>query len=191
MPGPLRTWLLPALFFPALVLAATETGSDPQSGLRFWEWSQDGVSVRLVQRLPDQTRGFFLARGFRATEADRIARACVFQTIFRNDGARPVDFDLRDWRVLHQGRSSRLRVREDWDALWPADTVSKAARIALRWSLLPTRQHFEPGDYNWGMSAYGLAPGSRFDLRLVMHIGGQPVEALLPGIECPRDGDQP
>ncbi len=184
-------WLAICSMMPPLAFAEVQTGSDPETGLRFWQWSEDGVSVRLVQRLPDQTRGFFLARGFRAAEADRIARACVFQTIFRNDGARPVDFDLRDWRVLHQGQSSRLRVREDWDALWPEDAVSKAARIALRWSLLPTRQHFEPGDYNWGMSAYGLAPGSRFDLRLVLHIGGQPVEALLPGIECPRDGDKP
>ncbi len=191
MSGPFRTWLMPVLLAPVLVQAATETGNDPETGLRFWQWSEGGVSVRLVQRLPDQIRGFFLARGFHATEADHIARACVFQTIFRDDDNHPVDFDLHDWRVLHQGAPSGLRVREDWDRRWPADMVPRAARIALRWSLLPTRQHFEPGDYNWGMSVYGLAPGSHFDLHLMMHIGGQQVEALLPDIECPRDGDQP
>ncbi len=178
-----------SLLLSSPALAGVQTGSDPETGLRFWHWSRDGVSVRLVQRLPDQTRGFFLARGFGAAEADRIARSCVFQTIFRNDGSHVVDFDLREWSVRHPGGTARLRVREDWDGLWAGGAVPKAARIALRWSLLPTRQHFEPGDYNWGMSAYGLPPGSRFDLHLVVHIDGKVVEVELPGIECPRDAE--
>ena len=49
---------------------------------------------------------------------------------------------------------------------------------------MPTRQHFEPGDYNWGMTSYGLPPGSRFDLRLRITVGGKPLEALVEGLEC-------
>ena len=65
--------------------------------------------------------------------------------------------------------------------------MSQAARIALRWSLLPTRQQFQPGDYNWGMSSYGLPPGSHFDIQIVVNIGGHRVEHRLHDIECAQD----
>jgi hypothetical protein len=49
---------------------------------------------------------------------------------------------------------------------------------------MPTCQHFEPGDYNWGMTSYGLPPGSRFDLKLKIELDGKPVEALIEGLQC-------
>ena len=124
--------------------AAVERGVDTQTGLRSWEWREAGVSLRLVQRLPDQTRAFFQARGFSGTAADRIADACIFQTIFRNESEQPLDYSLDDWRVLRPGASGNMVTRERWDAAWREGEASQSARIALRWSLLPTRQRFEP-----------------------------------------------
>lgn len=92
---------LPLLVSP--ISAQVSTGRDPETGLRSWTWARDGVSVQLLQLLPDQTRAFFLGRGFSGPEADRISRSCVFQTIFRNDGARPVVYDLGEWSLLHHG----------------------------------------------------------------------------------------
>jgi peroxiredoxin len=79
--------------------ATIERGVDAETGLRSWEWREAGVVLRLVQRLPDQTRGFFLARGFSGGAADRIADACIFQTIFRNEGEQPLVYSLDDWRA--------------------------------------------------------------------------------------------
>lgn len=169
------------------VLAEVATGQDPDTGLRSWTWTEQGVSVQLVQRLPDQTRAFFLARGFGNQDADRIARACVFQTIFRNDGQLPVEYDLNDWSIAHQGKQLRLRTREVWDPEWVSQGVDDSAQTAFRWSLLPTVQRFEPGDYNWGMTSFGLPPGEQFDLSLPISIDGKAVTAEIPSILCAVD----
>ena len=179
---------LPALLFliglcsgaPAEV--AVEVGEE--TGLKTWEWREDGVSLRLVQRLPDQTRAYLLARGFDNESADLVARNCLFGSMFRNDGEYPLDFNLELWEVRHQGQVKRMMTRERWQGLLKRKGVPKAGRIAFNWSLLPTRQHFEPGDYNWGMTSYGLPPGSRFDLKLKLTLGGEPREVLIEGLEC-------
>ena len=51
--------------------AGVETGQDADTGRRSWTWSDQGVSVQLLQLLPDQTRAFFLGRGFKAQEPGR------------------------------------------------------------------------------------------------------------------------
>ena len=51
--------------------------TDEQAQLPYWEIRDAGMSLRLVQRLPDQTRGFFTARGFSAEHAERI-ELCIF-----------------------------------------------------------------------------------------------------------------
>jgi hypothetical protein len=169
------------------VSAEVTLGQDPDTGLRSWTWTEQGVSVRLVQRLPDQTRAFFLARGFGSQDADRIARACVFQTIFRNDGQRPVEYDLSDWSIAHQGERLHLRTREVWDPEWASQGIDDSAQTAFRWALLPTVQRFEPGDYNWGMTSFGLPPGEQFDLSLLVSIDGKAVTAEIPSIACAVD----
>jgi hypothetical protein len=171
----------------ATVSAEVVTGEDPDTGLLSWAWRHQGVSVELVQRLPDQTRAFFLGRGFGGEAADLIGRSCVFQTIFRNDGQRPVAYDLADWSVRRGGEDTGLLTREVWDRQWEARDVGQAQRIAFRWSLLPTVQRFESGDYNWGMTSFGLPPGERFDLSLTVSLDGTPITAEIPKVVCAPD----
>jgi hypothetical protein len=155
-----------SIILPGLGAGELGTGRDPQTGLSSWIWSEHGVSLRLIQLLPDQTRAFFLGRGFDADIADRIGRSCVFQTIFRNDGTRVVEYDQNKWSIIYLSERLPLKTREVWDREWEPLGVDDPARIAFRWSLLPTVQRFEPGDYNWGMTSFGLPPGACFDLSL-------------------------
>lgn len=90
-------------------------GIDEEANLPFWQWSEQGLSIRLVQRLPDQTRAFFIGRGFNREAADLIGEGCVFQTVFRNDGQLPIDYDLSEWRVHRSTGSSCLTLKEEWD----------------------------------------------------------------------------
>ena len=184
-PIPMLLWAIP--FLVGMSAAVFESGVDAETGLRSWEWREAGVSLQLVQRLPDQTRAFFQARGFSSAAAERIANACIFQTIFRNESKQPLGYLLDDWRILHQGASEKLMTRERWDEVWQEGEASQAARIALRWSLLPTRQRFEPGDYNWGMTGFGLPPGSTFDLEMVLRLGDAKLTRTIDGIVCAPD----
>jgi hypothetical protein len=183
--------VVPGLLSASLLLqqvsAEVITSEEIQTGLRTWEWREAGVSLQLVQRLPDQTRAFFQGRGFSSPDADAIAQACVFQTIFRNDGKRPLSYDLDDWQIRYRGQHHSLLTRERWAERWQDSEASQAARIALGWALLPTRQHFEPGDYNWGMTSFGLPPGEVFDLTLSLTLNGNPITREIPGIVCAAD----
>jgi hypothetical protein len=182
-------WVVSIL--PVLVSAEVITGKEAGTGRLTWQWREAGISLQLLQLLPDQTRAFYLGRGFSSDHAEIIAKNCLFQTIFRNEGTVPIAYDLDDWRIHHQGRSSHLLTRERWNEQWQDVAVSQAARIAMEWALLPTRQGFEPGDYNWGMTSYALAPGSSFDLTLVIRRNQEVMSARIPDIVCAADLARP
>jgi hypothetical protein len=183
--------LLPA-FMPGMLLAVEVIHStDEETGLRKWHLVGDVLEVELVQRLPDQTRGFFLARGFPAAIADEIAVSCIFQTIIRNTGSQVADgtvsVDLAQWRVIHKDGERGIRLKEPWIASWPETAVGESSRLAFQWALFPTRQEFLADDYNWGMTAFGLPPGAVFDLDLAWQEDGKTFTARISAIECAPD----
>jgi hypothetical protein len=167
------------------------TGIDQDAALPYWQISDQGMSLRFVQRLPDQTRAYFLARGFNKPEADLIAKSCVFQTVFKNVSnltqASALDYNLHDWVVRVAGRHQGLKVREDWKREWQRRKVKPAAQLAFEWSLYPTQQVYKSGDYNWGMSIFNLKPGTKFDLQVVWHQYGQTRSATIKDIQCAAD----
>lgn len=166
-----------------------EVITDPETGLTGWHWQGRNLSVELVQLLPDQTRAFFMGRGFDTDSADRIARACVFQGILRNTSVdTPLDLDLARWRIPGSGpQGDRLRLNHEWQEIWRARDVPRESRIAFRWALFPTEQHFEPGDWLMGMIVLGRPPGERVDLELYWREDGRERRKRLAGIECPPD----
>lgn len=172
--------------------AEISTGTDEQAQLPYWQVSDDGMSLRLVQRLPMQTRGFFLARGFTNEQTERIAQSCVFQTVFKNlssDSSQKsaLSYNLNDWRVLHQGKRRSLKTREEWAKEWQQEAVPKPVQLAFEWALYPTQQVYQPGDYNWGMTLYNLPTGSVFDLKVVWQQSGKQHQAVIPNMQCAED----
>jgi len=170
--------------------APVTIGVVPETGLRYWEWKSEDVLFRLTQRLPDQTRAYFMARGFDAGSADLIAKQCVFQSMFKNiadSGGAAISIDLDSWQVRSGDDDRGVLTREKWqDKLRESDS-SRAAAIALEWSLLPTHQVYTPGDYNWGMTSYGLKPGQIFDLGFSWERDDQVFHGNLKGVECSQD----
>lgn len=181
---------LTLLLLTSVLNAETLRGSDPDSNLPYWEYRGEGIALRLTQRLPDQTRAFFIGRGFDSDSANLLATHCVMQSLFHNlatvEGGE-VTHDLGRWRVHHAGTVSPMRVKEWWWPEWQRRNIAKAPRIAFDWSLLPTKQSYHPGDYNWGMSSFGLPPASRFDLTFHWQRNGTPYTATLEGVECAPD----
>ena len=177
-------FLLMLLSWAGMAVASLTMEVGEKTGLRTWQWNHDGVSLRLVQRLPDQTRAYLQGRGFPADVADELATSCFFGSMFRNDGKQPLDFDLTTWKVVNKARENSMLVREYWKRTLQDKPIPKAARIALNWSLMPTVQHFQPGDYNWGMTVYGLPPGESFDLQLQVRLDGQIYRETLVGLQC-------
>lgn len=184
--GVIAICMMPA--FPLFGAESVHT-TDPDSGIESWEIRAQGVSLRLVQILPDQVRGFYSARGFDAESVELLATgACVFQTVFRNESARrAIAFNLADWRVLAAKGEQPLRLERDWQQEWAKRRVSASARTAFRFALYPTEHRYEIGDWNMGMTTYALPLGSRFDLRFVWRENGERREAVLHGVRCARE----
>jgi hypothetical protein len=188
----IRNLFLLALFLAVTPLAAEIVRSaDEETGLRKWHLAEGSLEVELVQRLPDQTRGFFMARGFSPAIAEEIAVSCIFQTIIRNTGsqadATAISIDLTQWRVIREDGEQGVRLKEPWIASWPENAVSEASRLAFQWALFPTQQEFLADDYNWGMTAFGLPPGAVFDLDLVWQENGTARTVRIAAIECAPD----
>ena len=183
----LLSLLLPCLSHAAQAIHST----DPDTGLRKWHLVDGNLEVELIQRLPDQTRGFFMARGFSPAIAEEIARSCIFQTIIRNTGSQAdgaaVSIDQAQWRVIHADGEQGVRLKEPWIASWPENVVSEASRLAFQWALFPTQQEFLADDYNWGMTAFGLPPGAVFDLDLVWQEDGTMHTTRIATLECAPD----
>jgi hypothetical protein len=159
MPVPARN-VIACLLFCTSVAAAAETrhATDPETGIETWETAAHGVSLRLTQILPDQVRGFYLARGFDARSAD--------------------------WRSVSAGVERPLKLEADWQKDWEKRGVPLAARTAFRYALYPTQHRYDIGDWNMGMTTYTLPLGSRFDLRFVWREGDNRREAMLSGVRC-------
>ena len=192
----MKRWYSIALLLAALQVAwangpgAVSRGRDATTGLPYWEWNAQGVRFRLTHRLPDQTRAFLLARDFDRDTAEFVATNCVFQSEFRNVvpmGGGSVSIDLTEWRVRHAGGGQGLLTREYWRSELARRGLGQAPRIAFEWGLLPTRQEYAPGDYNWGITVYGLPPGTPFDLTFVWYRDGKRFTGEMQGLTCPPD----
>ncbi len=161
---------------------------NPSSGLSRWRLSLPALQLELAQRLPDQTRGFFIARGFPAELADDYARSCVFQTIAGNtDDTRPITTDTRLWRVRRNGRERAIPSKQARLHAWSKQGLPPSAALAFRWATFPTEQTFQPGDYNWGMIGFGPKPGETFDLKLVWFEAGERKTHWIRHLSCAED----
>ena len=161
----------------------------PETGLESWKNTGQGVTMELAQLTPDQSRAFFIGRGFAPAEAEHYAAACVFMTILRNEGTRgAIAYNLAEWRAVDaDGRTSPMKLKEDWLKEWEARNLAPPRKIAFEWSQLPSEQTFEPGDWNQGMTTFMLPRGSRFDLKFSWTAQGKRQENIMKGVICAND----
>lgn len=179
------------LILPILGHAGVITGKDEQAQLPFWQLETPAMTLRLVQRLPDQTRAYFAGRGFNKADVDYIASYCVFQSVFTNTASAKsphvIEYDARDWRIVYHGKELPLMLRESWRDNWKQRGAKQAQKIAFEWSLLPSQQRYEATDYNWGMTVYKLPHGSQFDLKLSWMLDGKKQNATIRDMKCAAD----
>ncbi len=191
--GRLSVLLLLGVLLPATGAEVTRS-VNPENGLTGWRLSAGDIEVELIQRLPDQTRAMFMKHEFSPGVIEQLAQSCIFQTIIRNTGksgsGQSVSVDLARWHMRHADKTGAILLKEPLLASWTDEEASPAAKLVVRWGMFPTQQEFLPGDYNWGMTAYGLPPGSVFDLEIGWQEGEASQRATIEGLVCAPDVDK-
>ncbi|SRR3989338_6001589 len=167
----------------------THIQHNPETGQTSWKTAKQGITLELAQLTPDQSRAFFIGRGFTSAEAEHYAAACVFMTILRNEAAPgAIAYNLAEWRAVSaDGRTGPMKLKEEWLKEWEARNLAPALKIAFEWSQLPSQQTFEPGDWNQGMTTFMLPRGSRFDLKFSWTVQGKRQENIMKGVICAND----
>ncbi len=197
MPHISKTGILASLLV-ALATASSHArllhSTNEENGLQKWHFIEGDIEIELVQRLPDQTRALFMKHEFSREVIEELALSCMFQTIVRNSGksgsGQAVLIDLGQWRMQHKGKVSGLKLKEEWLASWSDEDASPAAKLVIRWGMFPTQQEYLPGDYNWGLTTYGIPPGSVFDLTVTWQEDGKSRSGEIKNIVCTPDVDR-
>ena len=165
-----------------------------ENGLQRWHFIEGDIEIELVQRLPDQSRALFMNHEFSRDVIEDLALSCMTQTIIRNSGksgsGQAVSIDLTQWRMQHKGKTSGIKLKERWLASWSDEQASPAAKLVIRWGLFPTQQEYLPDDYNWGLTTFGIPPGSVFDLEVTWLEGSKPRSGKISNIVCAPDVDK-
>jgi len=186
--------LLYLLLMPLLCSAGVVRSANEENGLEKWHFIEADIEIELVQRLPDQTRALFMNHAFSKEVIEQLAQSCMFQTIIRNSGksstGQALAIDLTQWRMQHDGKTGGILLKEPLLASWSDADADPAAKLVVRWGMFPTQQEYLPGDYNWGLTAYGIPPGSTFDLVVTWQQGSMPHRGEIRDITCAPDVDK-
>ena len=181
--------------FAATCACAQVTHSvNEENGLEKWHFIEGDIEIELVQRLPDQSRALFMKNKFSRDVIEDLALSCMTQTIIRNSGksgsGQAVSIDLAQWRMHYKGKTRGIKLKEQWLASWSDEDASPAAKLVVRWGLFPTQQEYLPDDYNWGLTTFGIPPGSVFDLTVTWQEGGKSRSGKIRNIVCAPDVDK-
>ena len=195
----MRTSKIAVLLCILVALAACGTHAqvshsvNEENGLERWHFIDGDIEIELVQRLPDQSRALFMKHEFARDVIEDLALSCMTQTIIRNSGksgsGQAVSIDLTQWRVYYKGKTSGIKLKEQWLASWSDEQASPSAKLIIRWGLFPTQQEYLPDDYNWGLTTFGIPPGSVFDLEVSWQEGGKSRSGRINNIVCAPDVD--
>jgi hypothetical protein len=173
--------ILPAVcaIYAPVAAADVQTFTDENSGLLSWKAQEPGLSLQLIQLLPDYVRAVYSARGLPKAAVELMAGYCIFGTIIKNESDQPLSYRVADWRYeTADGESHPVKTKTQWLEEW------QNMGIAFRWSLLPDDQTFAPGDWSQGFTTLPLPPGTPVKLHYSWSQQGKTYEGTFENLRC-------
>ena len=155
------------------------TSTEPDTGIKHWKYTADGLDIELIQVPPDFIRASYSARGLPTSVSEAVATRCVFGTIVRNVSDRPLSYRVADWRYMGADRVERpIKTKSEWLEEW------HGMGVRFSWSILADDPTFAVGDWIQGFTTMAEPHGSRVSLKVVWSIEGKRYEKVLPDLQC-------
>lgn len=152
------------------------------------EHDDSRLNVILVPRTPQQMAAFYEGRRFPQAMIDLTRRYCFITVLLENKTDDILWHELERWRfVTADGTPVARRSRGWWQAQWEALEAPLPSRSTFRWTLLPERLDFRPGEREGGNIT--LAPTAE-PLRLIARFAtgadrtGEEIVLHLDGLRC-------
>ena len=168
-----------AAFAPPVLAANISVQKNPDSGLLAWTMEDEGISIELIQLLPDFVRAIYSAHNFPKAEVEAIASWCVFGTILKNTSQQQMSYRVADWRYIGEdGVEQPIKTKTQWIEQW------RRAGINFSWTLLPDSGDFEVGDWQQGFTTIKLHRDSTFDLVISWKLDGEKHVGKFENLRC-------
>jgi hypothetical protein len=168
-----------ALFAPAVFATKTSITKNPQSGLLAYNVEDEGISIELIQLLPDFVRAIYTSHNLPKAEVEDIASYCVFGTILRNTSDGEMSYRVADWRAVGEDGIERpIKTKTQWIEQW------RRAGVTFSWTLLPDSGDFEVGDWQQGFTTVKMPRDSAFDLIYHWKLDGEDHVGRFENMRC-------
>jgi hypothetical protein len=156
-----------------------QVASHPETGLLSWKVQRDGLSLEVLQVLPDFVRAAYAARGLPRELIEGVVEYCVFGTIVINDSDGQLAYRVANWRyVTPDGNEHRIKTKSEWVAEW------KAMGVPYNWSILPDDQVLQVGDWSQGFTTVDVPRESHFDLIFTWSTDGETHVGRIENMRC-------
>ena len=150
------------------------------TGLLTWTSIAEGISLELVQMLPDFVRARYGSQGFPSSEIEEIATYCVFGTIMKNTSQKILSYKVDDWYTVIRGESTKTPIKSKpfWLDQW------RSADINFHWTLFPEEGEFSIGDWQQGFTTIKVPRNKHFDLIYRWSLDNKNYESQITDIIC-------
>lgn len=155
---------------------------------RPWSFDNGKLRVQATPRTPQQIAAFYIGRKFPSEMVDTLRGHCFITFGIRNRSDAVIWLDQSQWRFEHEGKTLRPLDRSYWKSRWQEMNAPLAAQSTFRWTLLPDRLDFRPGEAEGGNVVLPRVQGPiRLTARFRPEINGEPIEVQFDDLRCAED----
>lgn len=108
------------------------------------------LTVRLSPRTPQQMAAFYEARGFSREMIDILNEHCFITVSINNKSDDILWLDLNQWGFEDINGAVIREDRAYWRKRWANMQIPLAHQSTFRWTLLPEKLDFRPGEHEGG-----------------------------------------
>lgn len=164
--------------------SATGAADDP------YAYKDERLTVRLTPRTPQQMAAFYQARGFGRDMVDVLSAQCFITVLIKNTSPDTIWLDLTQWAFHNADGRLERRDRGYWLQRWKTLNIPLAHQSTFRWTLLPERLDFRPGEHEGGniilpRTGKPATIAARFDAGADRN--GKPILVEFNNVRCAED----